>query len=81
MLKNLKERHDKPKFKDTPLGQIILIYGPIIVICIFLWLIFDKFLSTAAAQKAAAEVGKEVMDKAAQVLSGLDKVCSGSGIR
>jgi hypothetical protein len=79
--KGLKERYDKPGFWKQ-YGLLVFSITFIVIIGIFTWLLFDKWLDLAGATVNAVNVGKEVLVETRNVLAALDNVCSGgSGMR
>lgn len=78
--RNLKDRFDKPKFFEK-YGSMIINLVAIVIILVFMWMIIDKIVSVADKVNIMAQTGNQVMEKANEVLAGLDRVCSGSGMK
>jgi hypothetical protein len=82
--KGLKERYDKPGFWQQ-YGMMIMNIAWIAMIGVMTYLLFDKWIDLAGATNAGVEqagkVMEQVLTRTDEVLSKLDNVCSGSGIR
>jgi len=78
--RNITERYRKVKFMEK--------YGTIVLSAIFLlimiggiWFLLDKLAETANANAGAIKSSQAVLDATKQVLSSLENVCGGSGIK
>jgi hypothetical protein len=78
--KGLKERYDKPSFWQQ-YGVLIMNMAWVAMIGIMTWLLFDKWIDLASTTNAGVETAGKVMEQVEGVLSKLDNVCSGSGIK
>lgn len=76
--KLIKDRYEKRSFlKEHPyLIPLIMI----IIVCIALYFIVDRIVASENNLIEMTKLGGEVMDKASQVLSGLNNICSTSGM-
>lgn len=78
LIRNLKERYDKPKFLEK-YGIMLVNIAAIVIILVFMWLIIDKIISVGDKVTSMVNTGKEVMDKVNEILPNLDRICSRSG--
>ena len=78
--KNIQDRYRKVKWFDK--WGIQIINGIFLIIMIFgIWFLISKIGDAGSAMNAGAIANKEAMQTAKEVLSALDNICSGSGIR
>jgi len=78
LIRNLKDRYDKPKFMEK-YGVMMINLAAIIIILVFFWLIVDKIISVGDKVSSMVETGNKVMDKVNEILPNLDRICSHSG--
>jgi len=78
--KNIQDRYRKQKFMEK-YGTILLSGFFILVMVIAIWFLLDKIADIASNSADAVEAAKTVQEATRQILSSLDNICGGSGIR
>ena len=77
--RGLKDRYDQVGFWGK-YGQMIMTIAFVTIIGIMTYLLFDKYIELAGKVGSMLEQAIEVGELQRSILSGLDNVCSGSGI-
>lgn len=72
----IKERYEKPGFWAT-YGTLIVNFGAIAIIMIFLWLIVDQLIDLAGTVNSAVDAAADVMEETKRILGSLDSIQSG----
>jgi|SRR3990172_6128970 len=80
LLRNLKDRLDKPKFLEK-YGMVLATFGSLIIILVFMWLIVDKLISIGDQLTGAISAVDPVLDKAEKILVAVDNVCANTGVK
>ena len=80
LLRNLRDRYDKPKFMEK-YGMLIVNLAVIVIILVFMWLIIDKIVSVSGSVKEMINTNAETMKTARDVIQSLDHICTGSGLK
>lgn len=73
--RGLDKRYDK--FNLAAYIPMFVGLGAIIIICVFVWLIMDKWISLAAATTEGVKNSALVMDQANRILSNMQNICQG----
>ena len=80
MAKLIKERYEKKSFLKEWAPILVPIIG-FIIIMIGMYFIIDRIVASENNLLKMTDASAQVMEKASQVLSALDNVCSNSGIK
>ncbi len=78
--KSIKDRYEKKNWLKENFAMLVQ-FGFMVIIFIFLWLIFREFGAITSAAAGAVEAAGEVQDSTRQLLVALDNIIAGSGIR
>ncbi len=78
--KNLKERYDAPTFMQK-YGGVLTYTVLIIVVGLVMWLWFDKIIQISSNISKAVEMAITLSDKQNTILSNMDNICTGSGLK
>lgn len=74
--RGLKERYDQPGWWQK-YGMIFLSIVYIVIIGVMFWLFLREWVSLAGRTTDAMTIGKEVLERANQILASLDNICQG----
>lgn len=80
LLKNLEQQFKKVTFWDK-YGGIIVFTSMVIIICVFQYLLFDKYTKVSTALGTAIEASGKLLEHADKIIGTLDRLCSTGGIR
>jgi uncharacterized membrane protein len=79
--KNIKDRYQKQNFMEK-YGQFVMSAIFLLIILVGIWVLLGKIGDISAANAAAMESSKAVVDKLGNVLSSMDNICvGGSGVK
>jgi large-conductance mechanosensitive channel len=78
--RGVKQHYDKQTFMEKH-GALVISVIFFTIIGIIFYLMIDKIVSVGSQLKVMADTGVQVMEKAQQVLAGLNNICSNSGAR
>lgn len=77
---NLNQRLNQPKFMEK-YGTFVIGIITLVICGLILWFLADKIVSSLDKINSLTNTQNLLMEKASQVISGIDNICSGSGYR
>lgn len=84
LIRNIKERYDKPNFMEK-YGMIIFNIAGFIILGLLMYFVADKLLgmmnTNSAMMVSTTEGVNKVLDKANTIMASLDRICSSNGAR
>ena len=78
--KNIQDRYRKIKFMEK-YGTIVMSGLFLLIMLIGLWFLLDKVATMTSNIASAVEASKTIQAESGKILSSLDNICSGSGIK